>query len=153
MHCNYSCLGCYSRVRSASSELSTAELDTLFEEAEDFGILAVVVTGGEPFLRSDSVFLIRKHRNLLFVVITNGSCVPLDVASEISQSGNVIVLLSIEGNQVETDDRHGEGAHALCLRAMDNLKACGVLFGFAATNTRENLEALVSETFIDQMAA
>ncbi len=73
MKCNYNCIGCYSRGRMEDDELSTEELYNLFSEAENLGVPSVVVTGGEPFLRNDLLPIIENHRNLLFVVITNGS--------------------------------------------------------------------------------
>jgi hypothetical protein len=75
MRCNYNCLGCYSRGRRTDNELSTDELDTLLTEAEELGVLAIVVTGGEPLLRQDMLDLMTRHRRLLFVPITNGSLV------------------------------------------------------------------------------
>ena len=44
MRCNYSCSGCYSRGRPTENELTTEELDALLAEAEELGVLAVVVT-------------------------------------------------------------------------------------------------------------
>ncbi len=153
MQCNYRCVGCYSQGRDDSNELSSDELDTLFREAEELGVSTIVITGGEPFLRSDLVPLMEKHRGLLFVVITNGSLLSPLLAQKIAHSGNIITLVSIEGNEMETQRRRGEGAYQAAIRAMENLKACGVPFGFAATNTRENAATLISEPFINQMIA
>jgi len=151
MRCNYDCRGCYSRGRSTRDELSTLELDSLLSEAEDLGVLAVVVTGGEPFTRPDLVDLIRRHRQLLFVIITNGSLVTAEGARLLRQSGNAIVLVSLEGHQDNTDGRRGPGAHEAALLAMGRLADAGAPFGFAATNTAENSAELGREEFIDEM--
>ena len=94
MRCNYNCLGCYSRGRSSDDELSTDELDALFAEAEDLGVAAIVVTGGEPLLRDDTLALAASHRGLLFVMITNGSLVTPEVAVRIARSGNIGSVVS-----------------------------------------------------------
>ena len=151
MKCNYNCTGCYSRDRISDKELSSRELDKLFAEAEELGVLSIVVTGGEPFLRDDTIELMEKHKKLLFVPVTNGSKVTSKLAKRIAKSGNIIQLVSIEGVKKHTDNRRKEGAHEIAVRAMKLLRGAGACFGFAATNTSENSKFLGTETFIDNM--
>ncbi len=153
MRCNYNCKGCYSRGRPTSNELSTGELSALFSEAEELGVHSIVLTGGEPFLRSDTLDLIARHRRLLFFIITNGSLMTSDIARGIARSGNAIPLVSIEGSTSDTDDRRGAGAHETALRAFDHLRKAQALFGFVATNTAANTAQLATEAFIDHMVA
>jgi len=153
MRCNYNCKGCYSRGRPTNDELSTGELDALLSEAEELGVHSIVLTGGEPFLRSDTLDLIARHRRLLFFVITNGSLVTSDIARGIARSGNAILLVSIEGFAGVTDDRRRFGAHETALRAFDHLCKAQALFGFVATNTAANTAQLGTDAFIDQMVA
>ena len=107
MRCNYSCAGCYSRGRPTDDELSTGELDALFYEAEELGVHSIVLTGGEPLLRGDTLDLVARHHRLLFFTITNGSLMTSDIAHQIAQSGNAIPLVSIEGSSTNTDERPG----------------------------------------------
>ena len=151
MRCNYNCTGCYSRDRISDNELSTRELDNLLSEAEELGILSIVVTGGEPFLRDDTIELMEKHKKLLFIPITNGSKINSKLAERIYRSGNIIQLVSIEGVKIHTDTRRKEGAHRIAVRAMKLLRDAGVCFGFAATTTAENSQFLGTEAFIDYM--
>jgi MoaA/NifB/PqqE/SkfB family radical SAM enzyme len=151
MRCNYNCRGCYSRNRESDNELRAYELDSLYTEATDLGVLSIVVTGGEPYLRSDTIELMEKHRKLLFVPITNGSKVTPTLAKRISKSGNIIQLVSIEGREQHTDNRRKKGSHRIALRAMQLLRETGACFGFAATNTSENSKFLGTDTFIDSM--
>ena len=153
MRCNYNCKGCYSRGRPTDDELSTGELDVLFSEAEELGIHSIVLTGGEPFLRGDTLDLIARHLRLLFFIITNGSLMTSDIARGIARSGNAIPLVSIEGFVGDTDDRRRPGAHETALRAFDHLRKAQALFGFVATNTAANTAQLATEAFIDQMVA
>jgi MoaA/NifB/PqqE/SkfB family radical SAM enzyme len=151
MRCNYNCTGCYSRDRISNNELSTSELDSLYSEAEEFGVLSIVVTGGEPYMRDDTIELMEKHKRLLFVPITNGSKITPELARRISKSGNIIQLVSIEGLEEHTDNRRRKGSHQTAVHAMKSLQDAKVCFGFAATNTAENSEFLGSDTFIDNM--
>ncbi len=151
MNCNYNCIGCYSRDRLTDEELSTEELDKLFTEAEHLGISSVVVTGGEPFLRRDLIGLMEKHKTLLFVVITNGSFFSPMLVRRIADSGNIIVLISIEGFEEDTDKRRKDGAYNTAVKAMRLMSTKDVLYGFAATNTCRNFGTLSSDEFIDKM--
>lgn len=151
MKCNYACLGCYSRGRNDQNELSFEELDKIFQEAEMLGITSVVVTGGEPFSREDFVALLENHPKLLFVVITNGSYLSSALAQRMARSGNVIVLVSIEGNKDETDKRRGEGAYHRAIQAMMVMRKTGLLYGFAVTTTRKNIQSILSEEFLSAM--
>ena len=153
MRCNYDCKGCYSRGRPTDDELTTGELDVLYSEAEELGVHSIVLTGGEPFLRSDTLDLIARHRRLLFFIITNGSLMTPSVARRIARSGNTIPLVSIEGFAGDTDDRRRPGAHETALRALDQLRKAQALFGFCATNTAASTAQLASDVFIDQMVA
>ncbi len=151
MRCNYNCTGCYSRGRPTDNELSTGELHALFSEAEELGVHSIVLTGGEPFLRSDTPDLIAQHRRLLFFIITNGSLITPEIAHHIARTANAIPLVSIEGFAPDTDDRRQPGAHETALRAFEHLRKANALFGFVATNTATNTARLATEAFIDQM--
>jgi MoaA/NifB/PqqE/SkfB family radical SAM enzyme len=151
MKCNYNCTGCYSRDRISDNELSTLEIDNLFTEAEKLGVLAIVITGGEPYLRDDTIELMEKHKKLLFIPITNGSKINLKLAKRIAKSGNIIQLVSIEGLKKQTDSRRKKGSYRTAVNAMKLLQKAGACFGFAATNTSENSEFLGSDTFVNRM--
>lgn len=153
MRCNYDCIGCYSRDRGIDNELSSKELDSLFDEAEKLGIPSVVVTGGEPFSRGDLLPIMEKHRNLLFIVITNGSLLSQSMVKRISASGNIIILVSIEGLEEDTDGRRGSSAYKNAIKAMNLMKSVDGMYGFAATNTSKNYRTLTSDQFINKMVS
>jgi MoaA/NifB/PqqE/SkfB family radical SAM enzyme len=151
MACNYDCLGCYSRGRPESGELSKAELSNLFNEAQNMGLLAAVLTGGEPLMREDIFDIVKKQSQILFILITNGSFMTLEIATAMGRLRNLVVLVSIEGSCAFTDERRGAGAHQTVLEAMAMLKEAGAFFGFAATNNAQNSGYLGSDEFIDDM--
>jgi MoaA/NifB/PqqE/SkfB family radical SAM enzyme len=158
MRCNYRCRGCFTEGRRepASSEcqeneLSTAELDALFAEAESLGVMAVVLIGGEPLIRGDLVDLIERRRRLVFALITNGSLLTAEAARRIAASGNVVTLVSLDSSRCETDERRGAGAHERALGALAHLRVARACFGYAATVTAENAGRIASEEFVDHM--
>lgn len=153
MRCNYNCKGCYSRGRSSDDELTTDELDALFTEAEEFGVLAIVLTGGEPLLRDDLFDLMARHRRLLFIPITNGSLLTPEIARSIAHNGNALMLVSIEGFPSDTDERRRPGAHEAALRAFEYLRDAQACYGFTAMNTAVNTDHLGTDAFIDRMVA
>ena len=153
MRCNYDCEGCYSRGRATDDELTTVELDSLLAEAEQLGVLGVVVTGGEPLLRGDLVDLIRRHRRLVFFLITNGALLTPEAARALARSGNVVTLVSIEGFADDTDSRRRQGAHEAGVRALRLLRAVGAITGFSAVVTSANAGRLASDEFVDGMVA
>lgn len=151
MRCNYNCSGCYSRGRPTADELSTEELGALLDEAGQLGVISIVVTGGEPLLRDDVLDLVVRHRRLLFVMITNGSCVTSEIATRIAKCSNIILLVSIDGFPEDTDEMRRPGAHEIAIRAFQALREARVCYGFAATGTAFNSDHLGSDLFIDQM--
>jgi MoaA/NifB/PqqE/SkfB family radical SAM enzyme len=151
MRCNYNCQACYSRGRPADDELSTDELDGLFSEAEELGIHSIVLTGGEPLLRDDILDLVAHHHRLLFFLITNGSLVTPEIARGIAQSGNSVMLVSIDRFASDTDELRQPGAYQAAMRAFVHLRKAQAPFGFVATNTSANSSQLATDEFIDQM--
>jgi len=76
-----------------------------------------------------------------------------EIARRITQSGNAIPLVSIEGSFADTDEHRRPGAHEAAMRAFNQLRKAKALFGFVATNTAANTAQLATEAFIDQMLA
>ena len=152
MRCNYECGGCYSRGRPTENELTTDELDALFTEATDLGVISIVVTGGEPLFREGLLEIIGRYRRLLFVVITNGSLMTDESATRLVSFGNVIPLVSSEGFPEDTDERRRSGAHEAAIAALKRLREADACFGFAAMNTTANTEHVASDRFIDRMS-
>jgi MoaA/NifB/PqqE/SkfB family radical SAM enzyme len=153
MRCNLGCDGCYSASYDHRGEITTERLDRLYTECEELGIHFVVVTGGEPYLRSDTLELFEKHPTLYFMTFTNGTIIAdRGLAPDLARLGNVLPCVSVEGFEAETDERRGSGTYAKVLEAMRAMRAAGVLFGYSATPMRHNNDLLVSDRFIDHYA-
>lgn len=77
--CNLNCLGCYSldEKRNKAEEPALNDLKIALRRLKDAGILSLVISGGEPFLRNDLYELLhygKKELNIeRIAVITNGT--------------------------------------------------------------------------------
>ncbi|UCF04071.1 MAG: radical SAM protein [bacterium] len=153
MSCNYNCMGCYARGRGGEGELTVVELERLIEEAEKLGVFAILFTGGEPLLRTELLDIMKRHRRLFFVFITNGSLVTPEIAGRFASLGHIMVLVSVEGRVEDTEACRGPGSHERALRALGLLREHGAFFGFAVTVRRSNARFVTSEGFVDEMVA
>lgn len=153
--CNLQCIGCYAE-SSADCDISLDfdTVDRMVQEQKDlWGSNFTVISGGEPFMwRSDGkgvLDLIEKHSDTFFLMYTNGTMITEKVAERMGRLGNVTPSISVEGFEEETDWRRGEGVHKKILKAFENLRKNGVLYGISITATKNNAELVFSDEFID----
>ena len=150
--CNLSCEGCWAAMYGKGPDLPYELLDEAITEAEEeMGVHFFVLSGGEPTLREDLFDFYNDHPDSQFQIYTNGTLIDEEMAAQFAECGNVMPMLSIEGDQVLTDERRGDGIHGRVLEAMDCLRDEGVLFGFSATGTRKNAESIMSDRFVERM--
>ncbi|MFO7958016.1 MAG: radical SAM protein [Candidatus Brocadiia bacterium] len=150
--CNLTCEGCWAAMYGKRRDFPIDLLDRAVTEAEEeMGIHFFVFSGGEPTLRDDLYEFYRDHGDSQFQVYTNGTLIDDAMAARFAECGNVMPMLSIEGDAVLTDDRRGDGIHDRVLKAMDHLRNHGVLFGFSATGTRKNVDSIMSDEFVERM--
>ena len=78
--CNANCPGCLwkNNTKSTENELDTGTIINLYQQAKDYGLMAVVIWGGEPLIRNDIdvVLSSAKRIGLLTSIITNGFYLP-----------------------------------------------------------------------------
>jgi MoaA/NifB/PqqE/SkfB family radical SAM enzyme len=151
MRCNLACIGCYAADYPRDEELPLDEIDDALGQAERLGVFLVVVTGGEPLLREGIVEVLARHRQLLFLMVTNGTLLDRRCAQAIKGSRNIVPVVSLEGPRDATDRRRGEGAYDAAMQAMGYLRDERVLFGFSATVAAGNWAALIGDEFVSDM--
>jgi MoaA/NifB/PqqE/SkfB family radical SAM enzyme len=148
MKCNLNCYGCYAGAYDPT-ELDFDSIVRVIREGKRYGIYFIVISGGEPFTWPGLLGLFETESDVYFQVYTNGSLIDYRMAGRLSELGNVVPCISVEGLEEETDKRRGKGHFARTVRAMDALREHGVIFGFSATASRENNDLIVSDEFID----
>jgi MoaA/NifB/PqqE/SkfB family radical SAM enzyme len=151
MRCNLNCAGCSTRGYTTKIDLPLETIDRVISEAKGLGMYFITTQGGETFLRKDMFNIYEKHDDVYFQVYSNGTLIDKKTANRLANLGNVEVNVSVEGFEKETDSRRGKGVWKRVMEAMDNLSEEGCIFGFSATMTRQNADALTTDEFIDLM--
>jgi MoaA/NifB/PqqE/SkfB family radical SAM enzyme len=149
--CNLVCDGCYARFHPKDGEMSHSVIQSVVGSAVESGVFLFVISGGEPFMRPDMLDVYRKQRRAFFWVVTNGTLIDEETASRLAEYGNVFPILSVEGGKEETDRRRGKGVYKKVIDCMDLMQRSGVPFGFSAVLTKDTIEVLGSDGFIDVM--
>jgi MoaA/NifB/PqqE/SkfB family radical SAM enzyme len=151
MRCNLSCKGCYASSYSKKDDLEFEVIDRIISEAKEMGVAFFTILGGEPFIRDDIFSIFEKHNDVFFHVYTNGTLLNEETVKKIVSLGNVMPEISIEGFEYDTDNRRGKHVYEKVLNAMKLLKENKLPFGYSVTVTRNNIETITSDKFIDMM--
>ena len=69
------------------------------------------------------------------------------------RSGNVAPMISMEGMEKRTNERRGAETFKKIMAAMDHLSEEGVFFGASCTETRDNIDEICSDEFVDMLVA
>jgi len=149
MRCNLRCPGCYAGEYEQHQGLSTEEVDRVISEAKAMGTYFITMSGGEIFCRPDMFDIWTEHNDVYFQLYTNGTMIDEKTARRLEECGNVAPMISLEGFRDRTDARRGQGTYDKVMRAFDNLREAGVMFGTSFTETRENMHEIASDEMID----
>lgn len=160
--CNLHCKGCYARANhncydrepagDAPKLLRADQWGSIFHQAADLGIGFILLAGGEPFVRRDVLTIAGEYSGILFPVFTNGTMIDADYLELLDQKRNLVPIISIEGKQETTDARRGAGVYNRLRSAIQELQSRGVLFGASVTVTRENMDEVLSDSFIEELS-
>lgn len=154
--CNLRCAGCYDRANrnpdAERGQLRAKEWGRIFTEAEEIGVSMILLAGGEPLMRRDIIDEATRHKNIVFPVFTNGTMVDDSYLSLVDQNRNIVPIVSIEGDERETDGRRGEGVYQKTREVMEQFKRRGILFGTSITVTKENLDTVTCEEFAESLS-
>lgn len=148
--CNLHCVGCWAAEYGHKLNLSLEEMDRIIQEGNELGIYYYMYTGGEPLVRKkDLIKLCEMHPDNAFVAFTNGTLVDQEFCDELKRVGNLYLAISLEGFEDTNDARRGEGVFDKVMHAMDLLKKNGCLFGTSIAYTKNNIELVTSDEFVD----
>ena len=157
--CNLHCAGCYSRASEATNDcapvrqLTGEQWKDIFQQAEELGISFILLAGGEPLLRQDVLTAAGEMQSILFPIFTNGTFLNKKYFELFDRCRNLIPVISIEGEKEMTDARRGEGIYDKIIGNMKELQDRGLLFGGSVTVTTENLDEVMSDRFVGNLAA
>jgi heme b synthase len=124
-------------------ELDTEKSLRLLDQIREVGRPIIILTGGEPLLRSD-IFDIASHGTrigLRMVMAVNGTRVDAGIARRMKESGIKRISVSLDGATRERHDafRGVPGAFDGALGGIGHARAAGLEFQINTTITRANL--------------
>lgn len=145
--CNLACRHCYSdsAAKSYEGELTHEQGRALLEDLAAFGVPAVLLSGGEPLARKDTLDLAAYGRSLgiKFTLSTNGTLLDLPTAQRIRDLGFTYVGISLDGIGDTNDKFRGKvGAFERAVRGIRNCRAVGQKVGLRLTLTPETVRDL-----------
>jgi len=149
MRCNLNCGGCYAKSYQKKDDLPFEIIDRIVKEGKEIGVAFFTILGGEPFLRDDLFSLFEKHSDVYFQVFTNATLLNEKVTKKLAEMGNVVIQCSIEGFSEGNDKRRGKGHFEKVMTTMDILSEHGAPFGYSVCVTRENVEEVMSDQFLE----
>ncbi len=145
--CNLKCRHCYTTSADVPfpGELSHEQALGVLDDLKDFGIPALILSGGEPLSRFDFFPLAERAKELGFrhlSLSTNGTKVA-DHIDRIADLGFDYVGISLDGiGQMNDWFRGVEGAFDAALAGVRACKAKGVKVGLRYTITEDNAHML-----------
>ena len=160
--CNLCCEGCFAAAagntdsgikenRTNTTNLNMDQWNDIIRDAKNLGVYGFVIGGGEPFLFPGILDLFEEHKNNLFIVISNGTSIGPDKLDRLKKLSNVVIILSIEGGEIQTDSRRGIGVYKKVIETLIRLNNIGIANGISATITRNNFRYWMDEKNLDHL--
>ncbi len=148
--CNLKCTGCWAADYSKASQLTYDDITRIIKQGKEIGTFVYLYTGGEPLMRKkDLIRICEENPECLFISFTNGTLVDDAFADDVKRVGNLLLTISIEGNEETTDARRGKGTYQKVISAMEKLKARGIPFGASLCYTKANADVIASDEYAD----
>lgn len=142
--CNLRCVHCRCSADMSASggDFTTDEGKLLLSDIADYCKPVVVLSGGEPLLRSD-IFELASHGTYLglrMCMATNGALVTDETCNRMHESGIRMVSLSLDGSSaaIHDDFRQCPGAFDGVIRAAEIFRKNGLKFLINSSFTRRN---------------
>ncbi len=140
--CNLRCRFCDAWKNSSESEMSESQVKSLMGSFSNLGTISWSISGGEPFIRPDLPRILRHAKSLGFItsIVTNGTF-PGKI-KEIKDDIDLI-LLSVEGDEKETDYYRGKGTFSKIGKTLDEIVRYGINANLNTVIKPDNRKQLV----------
>lgn len=150
--CNLRCQGCWVDVAHKQNTIDLPAMNRLINEAKAQGNSFFGLVGGEPFMHPEILEIIAAHPDCYFQVFTNGHFITDDVARRLFELGNVTPLISVEGNEIISDERRGRlGVYSKTLAGIENCLKHNVMTGVCTSLAKSNIDHLLTEQWVDRL--
>ena len=151
--CNLHCKGCYAQALHTSmiSEMNNDKMKQTIREARELGVSFMILAGGEPLVRKEIFDIIAEFKDVMFFVFTNSTLIDDKLADRMRTLHNLVPIISLEGNRIETDMRRGSGIYEHLLSSIRRLKQRNIFFGTSITITSTNFRLATDKFFIREL--
>jgi hypothetical protein len=96
--------------------------------------------------------MLAEHPDCYFQVFTNGQFITDERAKRMRQLGNVTPLISVEGNEIVSDERRGRpGVYSKTMQGIQNCLANRVFTGVCTSLCQTNFDDLLTEKWLDRL--
>src|SRR5947209_135749 len=151
--CQLRCQGCWVDVEGPRHYIDLQTMNRILDDAKRHGNSYFGILGGEPFLHPQLFDILAAHRDCYFQIFTNGHLISDSVARELRRLGNATPLVSIEGNEVVSDQRRGRsGVYQKSLAGLENCRRNRLITGVATSVCQTNID-LVGEAWLRRLIA
>ncbi|MBY0523022.1 MAG: radical SAM protein [Gemmataceae bacterium] len=150
--CNLRCQGCWVDVASKQEIIEPPAMHKLIREAKEMGNAFFGIVGGEPFMHPHLLDMLAEHPDCYFQIFTNGQFITDERAKRMRQLGNVTPLISVEGNEIISDERRGRAN--VFSKTMEGIHHClqnKVFTGVCTSLCQTNIDDLLTEKWVDRL--
>jgi Fe-coproporphyrin III synthase len=145
--CNLRCIHCYSDSAACTypGELTWGQCQEVVEDLANYGVPALLLSGGEPLIHPHFFELasLARERGLRLTLSTNGTLIDAETAHRLRHIGFSYVGISLDGMGSTHDHFRGrEGAFDKAVAAFRHCKEVGQKVGLRLTLSRHNIDEL-----------
>lgn len=146
LRCDQHCRFCGTRAgKQHPHELDTEQALDVVEQLHAMGTVEIAVHGGEAYLRSDFLDLVRaiRARDIECTMVTGGRGITPELADGLRDADITAVSVSLDGVEATHDHLRGlKGSQRAALRALELLHERGVAVGCNTQVNRKNYREL-----------
>jgi len=145
--CNLKCIHCYSssEAKKYEGELTTGEALRFIDQLAEFNVPVLLISGGEPLLRSDLAELITYavSKGIRVTISSNGTLLNQESSKQFKKIGVSYIGISVDGIGAVNDRFRGsQGAFTAALNGIRNCIAAGQRVGLRFTINKHNYKNL-----------
>jgi 12,18-didecarboxysiroheme deacetylase len=143
--CNLKCVHCYARSEDISydNELSHEQSIAMIDDLAEFGVPALLFSGGEPTVHSRLVEYAKYavSKGIRAVISTNGTLITKEKAKIFKEIGLSYVGISLDGLEETHDNFRGvKGSYKKAMGAIKNCQEAGIKVGLRFTINKRNVK-------------
>ncbi|HWE97177.1 MAG TPA: radical SAM protein [Tepidisphaeraceae bacterium] len=150
--CNLRCQGCWVKVDGPRQIIDADKMDRIINDAKKHGNSFFGILGGEPFMHPQLLDILGRHPECYFQVFTNGQLITPEIAAKMRELGNCTPLVSIEGNEIISNERRGRlNVYNRTMSGLENCLKNRLITGVATSVCQTNIDDLLNETWVQRL--